>query len=243
MDDENDKLVGLNYKIILNPLVASGDSYRAMVVDPVMIKLIQFNQEVATALDITLEEVEHINSVMCEVASSHLQNGHGVETGMCNFEPTIKGALKESETHITPPKQHVDYIQHLGGNISVDLYSILTHKVEANEKAPIINSVEDGVSETTNDKLTPNGTVIFKGKYLRYDESAEDEGVFFQQGDSITRSSKTYMNTNSEVQVRVPDLAPGEHYRVELRMRFPRKKQLYYEVCESEFTVDSVEVS
>jgi hypothetical protein len=141
------------------------------------------------------------------------------------------------EEAFDPEKHEIKFNVNLGRGIEVDTNKIEMQKVPAPVKTPLVFSVFDRFSETTDSELSVNGTIEIIGKDLKVNTDAADEGVFFiDSNNAEVKASRFYSNTDKELQVRVPELLTGG-YKIEIRKRYGSAKKLYKHSFIPELTV------
>lgn len=107
---------------------------------------------------------------------------------------------------------------------------------------PIFLSVKDVDSGTVNNRLTPGGMVGLRGRDLKFNPLAEDEGIFLLptngQGGNVIKMTKFLDNSHSRLSFSVPtDLAPGATYMLEVCVRKRGCKALRSSVFETELII------
>ncbi len=111
--------------------------------------------------------------------------------------------------------------------ISPDNLSVTLQDFKA--KTPVLTRLEDALSGTTNETLTPGGIAGIRGHNLRIHPLMGDEGVWFvPQGEGdVVRATAVLDNKPARLSFSIPaGLQQGMSYRVEVRNRINRSKKL-----------------
>lgn len=188
-------------------------------------------------LSLTDTEIERVFNEFKHVLNKHLQEGHSINTDLFTIMLSIKGAFENDEEVFTHEKHSIRFNVNLGRGIETDTTLIKTQKVPAPVKSPLIFSVHDRISETTDSRLTINGTIDIFGTDLKVNHEVADEGIFFMSDKKATKADKIYQNSDKQLQVRVPKLATGSTYTIEIRKRYRGNKQLYTHLYNTDLIV------
>jgi len=168
-----------------------------------------------------------------------LREGYAIETPLMTITPTIRGKFDHKEDVFDPARHSIEFIVKLGKAVEVDKDKIAVRKVKATVKTPMILKVEDHFTETFDERLMPGGTVSVRGIDLKVNETADDEGLYFKVNGTVLKVEKFFNNTDSHLQVKVPNALAGETCTLEVRKRYPRSKQLHNFIYEVGFLIGS----
>lgn len=104
----------------------------------------------------------------------------------------------------------------------------LTHDNEPSGRIPLLVSYEDAATGQNNTALTSGGIGTLKGRHLKFDPARQDEGIFLiaVSTGQETRVAMVSHNKPAQLVFMVPPLAAGEVYRVAVRTRPYRVKNL-----------------
>lgn len=230
----------LHFSIVPNPLVTDKKVNRAIVQAIHWLENDQAIEEIAFQTGLPVETVAKVFNGITTNVSEHCQNGHGIRLEFMTSKPLIKGNLEEEQTKLNYPEQKVEFKLALGEKVDINYEKIKTQRIETTAHVVVIESAEDGVTETDGQYLTVNGTLIIEGLEVHVNEEKEDEGVFILDSNGGEhRCDKLYVNTRSTIQARIPKLAPGDRYEVEIRKRFNRNKKLFVSNYHKKFEVQS----
>lgn len=160
-------------------------------------------------------------------------------TPMFNISYSIPGVFKDDEDSFDKSRHQVRVRITPGVRLKKLESQIKTQKVRTEVRIPLPLQFFDNNSETQNDILSSTGGIRIRGSLLKIDESAEDEGVFFintETGTSIKAENKFMRNKPAELILIAPQLPSGS-YRVEVRNRFSRAKDVRTGTLPVELTV------
>lgn len=230
----------LHFSIIPNPLVTDKNVNRAVVQAIHWLENDQAIDEVAEKTGIPADMVVKVFKGITDCIGEHCQNGHGIRLEFMVSKPLIKGNLEEGQTSLHYPDQRVEFKLIIGEGVEINYEKIKTQRIESTTHVVVIESAEDGVTETDGVYLTVNGTLIIQGLEIHVNQENKDEGVFILDSNGGEyRCDKLYVNSRSTIQARIPKLAPGDRYEVEIRKRFNRNKKLFVSNYHKKFKVQS----
>lgn len=106
-----------------------------------------------------------------------LEEGCTVNTPLFKVRPTIKGVFETEDDYFDPRKQKISYTMCAGQRLKPVTANIVLKKVKST--LPEIKTYFDGVSQKTNNIITPGGNAIIKGENLQFDPEDPEQGVFF----------------------------------------------------------------
>lgn len=243
MIDEKTR-TSLLYSLIKNSLVKDKNVKRAQVHSVFYIGDEILINEAIERTGLPEDSVRRVMKSLCESTSHHSQLGHGIRCSLFYSKPTIKGCLEENQTQLKYPEQKVEFNLQFGNGIDISYEKIQTQWEDNTPHFILIDSVEDGITETKGQYLTPYGNLVIKGLELTFNEQNEDEGIFIVDKDgSATKANKVYLNTRKMIQIRIPNIPIGESYSIEVRKRFQNNNQLYIEAYPGRVVTKSIDTT
>lgn len=169
-----------------------------------------------------------------------LKEGDGtLVTPMFNISFSIPGVFKDEEDGFDNSRHQVKIRITPGVRLKKLESQIKTQKVKPESPTPLPQYYYDNVSETQNEVVTSNGGFRLRGSLLKIDGTMADEGVFFintETGAVIKAANKFLRNKPAELIMNAPELPAGS-YRVEVRNRFSRTKDVRTGALPVELTV------
>ena len=167
-----------------------------------------------------------------------LLEGKAIEMALMTITPVVKGTFINSDDVYDPERHTIEFKVKLGDSLDVDVSQIPVVKVKPTTKTPMILIAEDRFSDTTNQTLTPNGTLVIQGQDLKVNTEASDEGLFFKINNADTRAERYHHNTDSKLEVKVPaSLTAGATCNLEIRKRYKGNKKLFVFTYNIDFIV------
>ena len=156
--------------------------------------------------------------------ADNLSKGLKVKTPIGEFRPTIRGSLESLDEDFRPFASTNNH--RLKISVSPDpklvadvVKNIRTEKIMENAvRQPTVFSIENR-SNPVDEGFHARDVLILRGVNLKFDPEAEDEGVFWTNGDGgPIRTANFSLNTSSQIHCQIPDLPPGD-YTLEIASR------------------------
>lgn len=150
----------------------------------------------------------------------YLSRGESYSDDYISIRFSISGDFKGDEDEFDPNRHKLNFNSLLTSTVTQVASEVELCKVEARPVVPVIESVYDWGSKTTDERLTSGDVLDIDGEHLKiHDNLEEEEGVFFvsQAGDSEVRATELHTNKPGTLTIRVPEkLTPGL-WRLEVR--------------------------
>lgn len=231
----------LHFILVRNSLIKDREVNKAVVQNVFTINQESLIAELADETELSEDSVRHVFEAICRSIVCHAEKGHGIQTDMLVMKPTIKGSLEKNQTLLHYPEQRVDFKLSFGSGVKINYEKILTKRVVGTKHYIIMDSIEDGISNTIDTYLTSYGNLLIRGLELTFNSKNEDEGVFVidRNGKEI-KASKVFRNSRREIHVCTPKLEVGAVYSIELRKRFQHNSHLFIKVYPNRFTCISI---
>ena len=100
-------------------------------------------------------------------------------------------------------------------------------------RQPTIKHLVNHIKNETGNNLSAGHIITIKGKYLKFDESDQQQGVFFTCNQSTkVRATNIVKNKPSELMLIVPDKLEKGKYQLEIRTIIYRTKSIRICKCD-----------
>lgn len=195
----------------------------------------EFMQEVAdNNTTITYADTVAVFSIIKTLLLKHLYIGEKVYLPFGNFFVTASGTIEMEDDDFDPTSDLSDHQLKLhfvpAGSVKIDITNnTKTDRVSSLIKGvPQIRYIFDINGESTREAAL-NDTVVLKGTYLKFDQEAEDEGVYLvsQTDGSATKMTYYQTNTGTRVAFRVENTLTAGSYAVKIQNRPNSKREDY----------------
>lgn len=172
------------------------------------------------------EAVETITSV-CE---NMLLQGFRINLGgLVELEPTVRGAWAGSREKFDASRHSVSVNAIAGERVKQTVgQKASLRRVTRPASRPNPVSVLDSCSGAENAVLTAGGGAMIRGKRLKVDPEAADEGVFlvYKESGAVLRCPPPVINKPGSLLVQIPREAPAGPCTLEVRARMPHAATL-----------------
>jgi len=211
--------MSIQYALFPNPLTEGATDQRAVIQ----------NQESRTIEDIIDEIVSRGSTVTrAEVLAvieeyeaaitKFVANGDRVNTALVQVSSSISGIFSDSDDQYDHKRHQIKLNVNPGLRLKEATEDMTAEKVNARQRRPQVRVVEDHMSETKNDKLTPGGMLKISGSLLKYNPDDSEQGVFLLATDAAeTKLGPVIRNKPSTLIIAVPDDLPAGEYKLEVR--------------------------
>ncbi|GAA5521150.1 hypothetical protein Asal01_01085 [Fodinibius salicampi] len=148
-----------------------------------------------------------------------LEEGHAINTPLFNISSSITGVFEEEEDRFDPNRHQVQINLNSGVRLKDLSNTITPERVEGSSPVPTLKYLQDNISGTQNELLTPGGGARIRGARLKYDHEDSQQGIFFiHTGDQTEHrvDFEPLRNMPQDLIFTLPDLPAGE-YEMEVR--------------------------
>lgn len=156
-------------------------------------------------------------------------NSNRVNEDLSHFVADIKGAFNDPNDSFDSSRHQIKAESHTSVLFTRNIKNTPVAKVVdvADKTNPVTGKFMDHGSDTQNELLTPGSIGVLKGRRLKYNAAAEDEGVFLlNESGEETKIILIVKNNPSELIFGIPvGLADGT-YTLEVRNRYNESKAL-----------------
>lgn len=175
---------------------------------------------------VTETDIKAIVDLLFDVVADELAQGSAVTLPLVKLRPSIRGVFLNVNDAFDPSRHKITAAVSPGLLLARKMRGARTEKVPASPPGPEINSFEDINSGSVDSVLTPGGIGRISGQYLKFDQSQEDEGVFFvNENDEETRVAVIASITDGQITFMVPQLPSGD-YVLEVRRAYTTARRL-----------------
>jgi hypothetical protein len=165
-----------------------------------------------------------------EIIGAHeyfLKQGYGINTEFINVRPTIQGVFRNTDDKLDPSRHKIRFRATLGKRYNKTSNEVKTEKVEPVSNAPIISSLEDVVSSTVNESITPGGVATITGIRLKFKQDDPKQGIFLIASDKTeTRAERILSHNGKQIVFLIPAGLPTDEYTLEIRVLPVNNKEM-----------------
>lgn len=183
-------------------------------------------------------EVKAVKSEIWKTIISFLEEGYGYRDEYISIRLDISGKFEDKEDRFDPNRHEVNISIVPGKSLKKACKEIKPQFVKATAVKPEIENVYDWISDTSDDILTPEGTLEITGEELKIYTEPAGQGVFFinKSNGQETVAAMPRINEPKMLSLRIPELVAGT-YRIEIRNSARKVKTLRVGTIPIEFTV------
>jgi len=208
----------LNFALHKNHLTAGPTDYKAVVQNPNS-KTLDDIIDLMVSRGSTITRAEALATLEeYRLAVEQLvKDGNNIRTPLVNVSLSIKGVFTGEDANFDPSRHSVRINVIPGTSLREITGDVQVSRIKGRSPQPAPLYLDDLVSGSRNDKLSPNNIARLKGCHLKFDPSDPDQGIFLIAGNGAeTRISLVSYNKPSRLDFLVPGLAKGI-YRLEVR--------------------------
>lgn len=170
----------LKYYLVQNPLVKENEKFIALVSSPETKTLEDVvSIMIAEGTGLTRPQALAYFEKLTQTVLGFLKDGHCVVTPFFRVRPTI-GGLFNNENDIFDITRHQVNAKFLPGDrlrkLSVESY---LQKCELATFQPLVKKFTDAATSAVDTSATPGGIGVVNGKFLQFDVTDLNQGVFF----------------------------------------------------------------
>jgi hypothetical protein len=212
----------LKYALYPNRLTQGEDDYRA-IPQSMMNEGIEEVIGQITIPGSILKETECVAVIheFFRVISENLKNGKGFVSDYIRIQPSVRGVFQGLDDKFDPDRHQKQVMVNAAKAFKDAVSEMKLEKVAAQDQKPVITSVFDFKTGTSDKQLTPGHMVEVCGNKLKIDRDKEDEGIYLlgKDDNSETVIETVYQNFPGKLSMLIPDnLKPGQ-YILEVRNR------------------------
>ncbi|MEQ9439762.1 MAG: DNA-binding domain-containing protein [Cyclobacteriaceae bacterium] len=211
----------MDYYLADNPLTPDPNDFRGVVVTKgtktradIVAGIVKDNAGLSESELLAAFQTE--KKVICEF----VEEGYSINTELFSLGPNMRGVFHNIRETYNPEK-HELRLSFLPSKVLREAVKrIVLRKVAANNTGPKIAVVEDVVSGTNNEVITPGKSARIFGDKLSFNAQDEEQGVFFlnEKGDSI-RVNEYIDQGSKRIFIGMPDTLVVGNYTLEVRAK------------------------
>ncbi|MCG8525973.1 MAG: DUF4469 domain-containing protein [Opitutales bacterium] len=216
----------LKYHLVPNPLTKNPQQYRAQVTglksydtDAILELMLQRGSS------LTKGDAKLALQIYTETITSILEDGGAVRTELFNAAPSITGNFSGPDDAFDETRHQTNINLRPGTALQDTEPHIQTEKRDSVGVGPIISSVDDVLSNTTNKTLTPGGVIKIHGGRLKVNTSRQDNGIFLihTSSDETIHCTTLARNSPSQIITLLPTDLPSGTYRLQVRSSYSHR--------------------
>jgi hypothetical protein len=176
---------------------------------------------------ITLAEAKANYEEIIGTLEYFLKLGYGIKTEFLLIHPVIQGLFHGDEDNFEQGRNKIKFRSQLGKRYNRTADDVKVEKVEAPSRFPVVVSVEDIVSATINNTLTPDGVVSLTGSRLRFKQDDPQQGIFLiNTKKEEYRIERILSHTGTHIIFQLPSGLVSDEYTLEVRVRLNGNKTM-----------------
>ena len=235
----------LSYSLVDNLLTPAPNDFSAQTVNVRSFGLSDIVQRIMgrnpglSAAQINAALEKFINEV-CII----IDDGGAVNTPLFNTQPSISGVFHGATDSYDPRRHRIKTNLSAGTAMRKATAGIKTQKVQAVETSPYILEVQDVLSNTANEQITPGGVLQIWGGRLKLATENPDNGVFLiDDAGNALKLTVIIENKPSRIIAMLPADMPAGTYHVEVRSSFVNAAKESKNIKTGRFNKELVTVS
>lgn len=150
-----------------------------------------------------------------------ISKGDSLNSPLVNIRPAIRGVFEGADDRFDPDRHRIALNITAGRRLKEVLDQVPTTRITAKKRIPAPRHYHDHHSGTRDEVITPARGARLTGTLLKFDESDQNQGIFFINLDEETETrvdSPILKNKPGELIFLNPALPPG-YYRLEVRSK------------------------
>ena len=171
---------------------------------------------IARGSTVTKAEAKATLQELLEASAHFLKEGYNLNLPLFKAGFSISGVFTSEDDVFDSSRHQLNINLQLGGELKGIPQQIKLMKVEGNPSLPLPKTLFDVSSQTTNNRLTPGGTVKVTGKRMKIDAKQPTQGVFLVNGTKTVPVTTLVTSRPSELVMVLPNLSKGT-YTLEVR--------------------------
>jgi len=208
----------LPYSLLDNPVTPDPTDFRGQPIS----RGAKTDEDLAnymTSRGSTVTKAEALANVqeLSEAMFFFLKEGYTINSCLLKASFSISGVFTSEEDTFDPARHQININLRLGNNFKGLTEQIRLTKIEANKILPQPASLLDVNSNTTNERLTPGGTIKLSGKRMKIDPKVSEQGVYLINGTKTVKVTTLVTNRNNELVMVLPATLTKGSYTLEVR--------------------------
>ena len=149
------------------------------------------------------------------------EEGAAFTTELVNAQPSIAGVFNGAADAFDPKRHRVKTNLTAGTRLKKATAAVKTRKVQTAEPAPFIIEINDVVSNSVNEQITPGGVIQIRGGSLKLALANPENGVFLTDENGNTfKLNNIVENKPARIIVMIPSDIQQGTYTLEVRSSF-----------------------
>ncbi len=152
-----------------------------------------------------------------KVVSEFVEAGYSINTELFAMSASMRGVFHDVRETYTPGKHrlHLNFLP--GKTLTEALKRVVLRKVTPNKNVPLLSVIEDVVSGTTNEQITPGKAVRIFGDKLTFDATDATQGVFLvDEKGKATRANEYIELSKKKIYAGMPDTLKAGNYTLQV---------------------------
>ena len=208
----------LYYHLLDNPVTQDTTDFRGQVVSQGSKNdedLIDFM--IARGSTVTKAEAQASLQEFTDAVVFFLKEGYTINSRLLRAGFSVRGVFTSQEDTFDANRHQVNIKLQAGSSLKDLPGQIKVAKTEGNPALPLPKTLLDVTTNSTNDRLTPGGTVKVTGKRMKLDASQPTQGVYLVNGSKSVQITTFVTNRPSELVMVLPKSLLKGSYTLEVR--------------------------
>lgn len=174
-------------------------------------------------------ECEAVINGVLRTMVKNLREGYGFQSDYFSLTPSVSGVFIDDKDRFDPSRHQVELNLRLSAPMKEALTQVNVEVIPHTTPMPVIKTVFDRKSKTTDDQMTPGHTLEIAGERLKIvDTEADEQGVFLvntQRAEEV-KVPHLFQNTPKSLHAELPDTLSTGTYRLEVRTAVHNAKEI-----------------
>ena len=230
--------MSLRFHLIENQLTADPNDYMAVTTDAQVVGEEQIIENmISRGSTVTKAEAYSVIEEYSQALFDLLKNGHAIRTELFAIYPSVSGVFNSPSEGFSKNKHAIKLNIRPGKRLTDVIPAIVVERVDGVAVKPVLVSVTDLKTGTTNDTLTHGQIVSIRGSLLKISDHAE-AGIFMinTAGEAI-KMENVVKNKPTELLFFVPESLPIGTYSLEIRTSYQNRKSVVTTRSDFDLTV------
>jgi len=211
----------MDYYLVDNPLTPDPTDFRGVALtrgsktrDDIVKAIAQDN------VGISESELKAVFEAEKKIVSQFAEEGFSISTELYSLSPKIRGVFNDIRETYTPGKHELRFNFTPSKILREVAQRVILRKIAPVVNEPQITVVEDVVSSTNNERITPGKSVRIFGNKLAFDAQDTEQGVFFiNDKNKATRATEYIELGGKRIYAGVPDGLTAGDYTLQVRTK------------------------